>query len=96
MIAKKIAIIDPSHRTSVREAIERSPLELPISRPTAGHIEYGPCIKRTGAEMDESGANNSLLIKADDRRLGESGLKTAIQHRIGVRVFSFFARAACD
>jgi DNA-binding transcriptional LysR family regulator len=72
------------------------PLELPISRPTAGHIEYGPCIKRTGAEMDESGANNSLLIKADDRRLGKSGLKTAIQHRIGVRVFSFFARAACD
>src|ERR1035437_8786946 len=46
--------------------------------------------------MDRSGANNSLLIKANDRLLGQSGLKTGIEHRIGVRVLSFLARATRD
>jgi hypothetical protein len=34
-------------RTSAREAIQKSPLELSISRPTAGHVEYGPRENKT-------------------------------------------------
>ena len=52
--------------------------------------------KGQGTKMDRSGANYALLIKADDRLFGQSGLKTGIQHRICVHVFSFFARATGD
>src|ERR1700733_15578261 len=51
---------------------------------------------KKGANMDRSRANNSLLIKGNDRLLGKSGLKTSIQHRICIHVFSFFARATRD